>query len=206
MSDSTVTTCLRRICGEKPSSLPPAKVRLCKPAVRYLLLAVLTTSAPTLFAQEGVYRSVDEQGNVTYSSSPPKGSVETRSLEISPGPSALEREATRERVKKMESMTQQWVDEREARAKDRQRPPEAMEGPEEELLGPQSTTSSYNRPLRKEVREGRRDRLEERKGDRAPGNPVRIQPVPYPIRKPVPDGRGTAGRGPAAPGRGRGGR
>ena len=54
-------------------------------------------------------------------------------------------------------MTQQWADEREARTKERQKPPKATDEPEEELLGSRSTASSDDEPLREEVR----DRLRE---------------------------------------------
>ncbi len=202
MSDTTMTMRVKGACGEKLWHEAPSKARKWTPAVRYLLVAMLTTSTPALFAEQGVYRSVDKHGNVTYSSTPLKGSVETQPVKISPGPSEPEREAARKRLERTEAITQQLADDRKARAKERQRTPKAIEEPEEEMPGPSSTTSSDDEPLREVVRDGLRDRVEESKGEGAPGTPVRIQPVPYPIRKPPPAGGGATGRGAAAQGKG----
>ena len=58
-------------------------------------LALLIASTPA-FTQ--VYRSVDEQGNVIFSDSPPEDAVEVTPVEIRPGPDDTQVRATRERL------------------------------------------------------------------------------------------------------------
>jgi hypothetical protein len=61
--------------------------------VIYLAIGLLVSSA---LASAQVYRSVDEQGNVTYSAEPPADAREVEPVEIQPGPSeAQQREAER---------------------------------------------------------------------------------------------------------------
>ena len=61
-------------------------------ALPLLLLAV------ALPASAQVYRSVDEQGNVIFSDSPPDDAVEVAPVEIRPGPDDTQVRATRERL------------------------------------------------------------------------------------------------------------
>jgi hypothetical protein len=59
-------------------------------------------------AAEMIYKSVDEAGQVTYSSQPPPGSIEVEDMPLAPGPSAEAVRYARERAKD----TQETVDSR----------------------------------------------------------------------------------------------
>ena len=64
-----------------------------------LCALTLQLSTPPVVAQE-VFKSVDAQGNVVYSDSPPAAAVETQTLEIAPGP-------TTEQVEQAQELTRQ---------------------------------------------------------------------------------------------------
>jgi hypothetical protein len=66
------------------------------PPVFSLLLAVL--ASPSAVADE-LYKSVDSAGNVTYSSTPPRG-VKAEKVELAPPPAETEIQAAEERLKK----------------------------------------------------------------------------------------------------------
>ena len=66
-----------------------------RPAILIPLLFAGTCVAQTL------YKSVDEQGHVTYSETPPADAVETKSVPIAPGPSRENAERARERARAM---------------------------------------------------------------------------------------------------------
>jgi len=53
---------------------------------RYLMVVLIILQSG-LVAADQVYKSVDEAGNVTYSSTPPEDSVEVDNVELAPGPS-----------------------------------------------------------------------------------------------------------------------
>lgn len=57
------------------------------------------------FGADRVYRSVDEEGRVTYSSQPPKDAVEVEGMDVGPEPSAQTTEEARARVKEIEQRT-----------------------------------------------------------------------------------------------------
>ena len=66
------------------------------------LLGLTSTVFSGLLA-DPIYKSVDAQGNVTYSSEPVKDADSVKNVEIQPGPSAAAQEAGRERARQMES-------------------------------------------------------------------------------------------------------
>ena len=70
----------------------PGKLLLCKLLAAGLLIA----SGPA--AADTIYKHVDEKGNVTYSSSPPKGSGKVKTLEVPDQPSAQEVAAARRQL------------------------------------------------------------------------------------------------------------
>lgn len=77
---------------------------------------VALSSSPTK-AQQQVFRSVDAQGNVTFSSEPPSG-PEVRSVEsvaIQPGPSEADRQAAESRAREMQRAADQYDQERRAK-------------------------------------------------------------------------------------------
>ena len=54
---------------------------------KWYLMAVLMAVVSGLVTAAEVYKSVDEAGNVTYSSEPPEDSVKVDNVEVAPGPS-----------------------------------------------------------------------------------------------------------------------
>lgn len=77
-----------------------------KPVARvWLFVFSLTLSVAAVEAATPIYRSVDEAGQVTFSSEPPKGAVEVESLDIGPGPSSVAEEEARARMKEAEQRT-----------------------------------------------------------------------------------------------------
>jgi len=75
---------------------------------------------PTLvFAQE-VYKSVDAQGRVTYSTTPPADSVSSESVKVQAGPGEEEREAAQQRLQSQQGYLQQKSDARAQRDQERQ--------------------------------------------------------------------------------------
>ncbi len=63
--------------------------------------------AVSLFATSGVaqplYKSVNEQGEVTFSDSPPPSAVEVQEVQLQPGPSAAQQQESIERAQRIES-------------------------------------------------------------------------------------------------------
>ena len=58
-------------------------------------LLLLTNGAATA---DQVYKSIDESGHVSYSSSPPANAVESKPVDISPGPSAEQQREAEQRA------------------------------------------------------------------------------------------------------------
>jgi hypothetical protein len=77
-----------------------------------LLPAVLAGAA----AAEQIYRSVDADGNVTFSSEPPADAVDVDEVKVQPGPSAAEQQAARERVQAQEATASELGEARASRA------------------------------------------------------------------------------------------
>ena len=73
-----------------------------------LMAALLPTGT---FAADMLYKSVDDQGRVTYSSHPPEDAVETKGVQVAPGPSAQAAEEARERASAMEQEAQAQYEE-----------------------------------------------------------------------------------------------
>lgn len=70
-----------------------------KPVLGGVLLGLCV--AGPLLAQT-VYKSVDEQGNVTYSAEPPKQSEAVERVKLPPGPTPAERSAAEQRAKEID--------------------------------------------------------------------------------------------------------
>lgn len=79
----------------------------------YLLLAGVLGLAP-LAASAQVYRSVDDQGQVTFSDTPPAGAVAVEPVEIAPGPSAAQVQASQERFEAERATLEALAEAREA--------------------------------------------------------------------------------------------
>jgi hypothetical protein len=82
-----------------------------------MLTATLALASVAAIAGEGVYRSVDAAGNVTYSDSPPADAVEVEGVPVQEGPSP---EVTREAIERSERMAQE-ADARYEAIKERRR-------------------------------------------------------------------------------------
>jgi hypothetical protein len=79
----------------------------------FLLAAGSATAGP-----EAVYKSIDAQGNVTYSSTPPETSGKTGRVEevpLPPGPTEQERRAAEQRAQQIESAAARLAAERQQR-------------------------------------------------------------------------------------------
>lgn len=67
-------------------------------------------------AAEQIYRSVDAEGNVTFSSEPPAGAVDVNEVSLQPGPSAAEQQAAQERMRAQEATANEMSEARASRA------------------------------------------------------------------------------------------
>ncbi|MEW8029374.1 MAG: DUF4124 domain-containing protein [Candidatus Thiodiazotropha sp.] len=65
--------------------------------IRIIFLASLIVALPALLQAGDVYRSVDAEGNVTYTDTPPKTDGSVEKIEIQSGPSEASRLDTEER-------------------------------------------------------------------------------------------------------------
>lgn len=66
---------------------------------------LLSAQSGTTLAEEKVYKSVDEHGRVTYSTSPPEGARSTQTLDVPPPPTEEQTKEAQERVQKLEEAT-----------------------------------------------------------------------------------------------------
>ena len=78
-----------------------------------LLLAAVLGAAPPIMA-ETVYKSVDADGRVTYSSEPPEKAVESKAVTLPPGPSEAERKDAIKREKELQKAADRITGERAA--------------------------------------------------------------------------------------------
>lgn len=106
-----------------PSVQHPASVlgsALSPPLVLTLGLALSLGLCAQAQAQQQVYRSVDAQGNVTFSSEPPIGAdvrrVET--VELRPGPSEVDRQAAEARAREIQQAADAYDQRRQAAAEE----------------------------------------------------------------------------------------
>ena len=89
-----------------------------------LALALLAGTA----AADQIYRSVDAEGNVTFSSQPPPGAVNVDKVTVHPGPSDAEQREARERMQRQEATASEMSEARTSRGQQ----PEA--GPTETVV------------------------------------------------------------------------
>ena len=137
-----------------------------------LMLAVPTGTV----AAEQIYRSVDAEGNVTFSSQPPADAVDVDEVSLPPGPSAEEQAAARKRVQAQEATASEIG---EARASRAPKPPETSPAAPAAVEPMEPLNQNYGYPNRTRPV---RDKLPERPVQ-LPARPVR--PVQLPAR-PVP--------------------
>jgi len=199
-----------RACAEKSDAV----MRIC------LILFLACPGAA--MAGQTVYRSVDDSGAVTYSSVPVSGAVESRPVELPPGPTEEQKAQARARLERTRQLGDEMAAEREAK----RHPGESDQGGEVDTLarrgaaiGAQPTREELAEEARRKAeairesvehtKESVREELARRREERRPlpREPVHIQPVPgpgdigngpgpNPVRiQPVP-GPGDIGNGP----------
>ena len=93
-----------------------------KPAL--ILTSIALILSADLTARE-LYKSVDEDGNVTYSYHPPAGSVTSEEIKVAPPPQESEVEAAKERAADIAKEADKTQAQREAIAKEREAQREA---------------------------------------------------------------------------------
>jgi len=101
--------------------------------IRYPLLLLTLLMGSWAQAQTPL-KSVDEQGNVTYSDQPVPDAVKTEAVPVQPGPSEEEVKAARERIEKTEEMADEARKAREAREKEREEARRAAEAAKPEVV------------------------------------------------------------------------
>jgi len=137
-----------------------------------LALALLAGTA----SAEQIYRSIDADGNVTFSSQPPADAVDVDEVSLPPGPSAEEQAAARKRVQAQEATASEIG---EARASRAPKPPETSPAAPAAVEPMEPLNQNYGYPNRTRPV---RDKLPERPVQ-LPARPAR--PVQLPAR-PVP--------------------
>jgi hypothetical protein len=125
---------------------------------------------------EPIYRSVDADGNVTFSSEPPADAVNVDEVKVQPGPSAAAQQAARERMQAQEATASELGEARASRVPQRPEP-----GPREPaVVEPvEPVNQYYGYPYRKP-----------RPGYQRPERPVQlperpIRPPARPIQLPA---------------------
>lgn len=142
----------------------------------------LTGTFSSAVKAEPIYKSIDAQGNVTYSSEPVKDADTVENVDIPPGPSEAAQEAGRERARQMESSASEIGSANAKRAQQRDVQEQTKEV---------EAVESYNR-VHDDYRDPYRRARAREAIKNAPGRPTN------PIARP------PAGRPGGAPGGGRG--
>ena len=71
---------------------------------RYLLTSILVYLSVGAVYAGSLYKSVNDQGEVTFSDSPPESAEEIETIEIQPGPTEAQRRESAERARQIESL------------------------------------------------------------------------------------------------------
>jgi|GEM_PF-1404692 len=146
--------------------------RLKQIIVACCMLFMLTATAMA----EQIYRSVDADGNVTFSNEPPADAVDVDEVKVRPGPSAAEQQAARERMQAQEATASELGEARASRVP--QRPAPAPNTPA--VVEPvEPVNQYYGYP-------NRRPPLRDQLPDRPVQLPVRpLRPPARPVQLPV---------------------
>jgi hypothetical protein len=130
-----------------------------------LALALLSGAV----AADPIYRSVDAQGNVTFSNKPPANAVTVDKVDVQPGPSEAAQREAQERMQRQEEAAQSLEEARASRAKQQE---EQAAPPAPEAVEPVEPLNQYydypyaDTPLRDHIR------------DRLPARPVQLPSRP----------------------------
>ena len=137
-----------------------------------LLLAMVAGTA----AAEQIYRSVDAQGNVTFSNQPPANSVTVDQVSVQPGPSDAAQREARERMQRQEAAANELG---KANASREQQKPPATPAVPEPVQPVEPVNQYYGDPYGNQPRNRFRDRVPER--------PVQLPARPVqPVTRPAP--------------------
>jgi Domain of unknown function (DUF4124) len=132
-----------------------------------LLLVMLAGTV----AAEQIYRSVDAEGNVTFSNQPPANSVTVDQVNVQPGPSDAAQQEAQERMQRQESTANELG---EANASRVQQRPQATPAVPEPVEQEEPLNQYYGYPPRNRIR------------DRLPPRPVQLPAPPVqPSTRPV---------------------
>ena len=146
-----------------------------------LMLVVVAGTATA----ENIYRSVDANGNVTYSNKPPANAVNVNKVSIQPGPSDAEQREAQERLQRQETTPNAMSEERERRLQEQKAATPAAPAPVEpeepvnQYYGDPTRYYGYPNPntsRREERREERRDQIRNRLQERPVQLPARTMP------------------------------
>jgi hypothetical protein len=134
-----------------------------------LLVLVLLSGVA---AAEQIYRSVDAEGNVTFSNQPPANAVSVDKVDVQPGPSEAAQREAQERMQRQEETAQELGEARASRAKQQAVAPAPEAVVPVEPLNQDYVYPYENTPLRDRIR------------DRVPARPVQLpaRPVQPPAR------------------------
>jgi hypothetical protein len=141
-----------------------------RPAAVYtrgmLVLALLSGTA----AADQIYRSVDAEGNVTFSNKPPADAVSVDKVTVQPGPSEAAQREAQERTQRQGETARTLEEARASRSKQREQaaPPAPETVEPAEPLNQDYGYPYVNAPLRDRIR------------DRVPARPVQLPARPMP--------------------------
>jgi hypothetical protein len=111
---------------------------------------VIALFASGVIAQP-LYKSVNAQGEVTFSDSPPPNAVEVQEVQVQPGPSEAQQQESAERVKRMQSQANDLGAANAERTRQRQQAQQGQQQAKENEVQPVTDYNngySYpNRPL-----------------------------------------------------------
>jgi Domain of unknown function (DUF4124) len=144
-----------------------------------LLLAMLAGTV----AAEQIYRSVDAEGNVTFSNQPPANSVTVDQVSVQPGPSDAAQREAQERMQRQEAAANELGEANASR--EQQKPPAAPAVPEP-VQPDEPVNQYYDGPYEYPPHNRIRDRIRDRIDDRLPPRPVQLPAPPVqPSTRPV---------------------
>jgi hypothetical protein len=145
-----------------------------------LLLAMLAGTA----VAEQIFRSVDAQGNVTFSNQPPEDSVTVDQVSVQPGPSDAAQREAQERMQRQEAAANELGKANASR--EQQKPPAAPAVPEP-VQPVEPVNQYYDGPYEYPPHNRIRDRIRDRIDDRLPPRPVQQPARPVqPTTRPAP--------------------
>jgi hypothetical protein len=141
--------------------------------VRTVCVLLLVLLGGTVAAEQ-IYRSVDAEGNVTFSNQPPANSVTVDQVSVQPGPSEAAQQEAQERMQRQEATANEIS---EASARRMQQKPAASPSVTDPVEQQEPVNQYYGYPYGNTPR---RDQIR----DRVPDRPVQLpaRPVQRPAR------------------------